>query len=369
LPEERIMPRTDTVQYQAIAASVDSPYEMQPADEDEAIARAIREADEEEERKSLELALRIQREEELQYNSAGDTTVRQRQQSQGNVRTMTRAEYEQQSIASVATRSSTANMLDEDEEFLAAGYRMNSNSRQQWSRHDQNSIVGPNREVRTKHDVTLSSQANAHRLGLDTEDVATVGNKAYNSFLQSAQKGFSSTKGGGRTGSDANAARGGTMDLNVRGQITRAINKNLIEKCNGVVKEGKEAVIYHADKGSESGGFDVAVKVFKKIHEFRTRGDYVDGDPRYGRAAFRNLSNREQLKLWAEKEFRNLVRANRAGVPVPIPLDHDENIVFMRFLGSDGWPSPQLRELELRPGSKRWNTLYTQVIEATKRYD
>jgi RIO kinase 1 len=141
----------------------------------------------------------------------------------------------------------------------------------------------------------------------------------------------------------------------------------LIEKCNGVVKEGKEAIIYHANQGAESGGFDVAVKVFKRIQEFRSRGDYVDGDPRYARSSFRNAGSREQLSLWAEKEMRNLIRANRAGVPVPTPLLAKENIIFMRFLGTDGWPAPQLREVNLRRGSKRWMTLYTQVIEAMKK--
>ena len=145
-------------------------------------------------------------------------------------------------------------------------------------------------------------------------------------------------------------------------------NNEIIEKCNGVVKEGKEAVVYHADKGAESGGFDVAVKVFKKITEFRNRGYYVEGDPRFGKTNYRNLSSKEQLEIWTEKEFRNLTRASRAGVPVPIPLFYKDNILFMRFLGDDGWPAPQLRELELNHGSRRWSTLFSQIMDAVKLY-
>jgi RIO kinase 1 len=158
------------------------------------------------------------------------------------------------------------------------------------------------------------------------------------------------------------------MDGNVRLLISRAINSGLIERCNGVVKEGKEAILYHADRGEESGGFDVAVKVFKRIQDFKGRGDYVDGDPRYFRESFRRLSGREQLELWTEKEFRNLTRASRAGVPVPSPLYHKENVLFMRFLGTEGWPAPQLREIDLRHGSKKWGVLYTQVMEAVRKY-
>lgn len=350
------------------------------AEEEEAISRALREADEEEERKSLELVFKIQQEEnEIQYSLSGESmAARQRLQEHGNVRSMTREDYQAQFYernSGIATGSTSAakrvisSELDEDEEDIMAGFRMNSSIRQQWSRGDHNSIVGPNREVRTKHDTALHGQTNAHRLGFEPDEVASVSNQAYNSFVHSvrATKKGVAMKGTGRAGSDTDATKGGAMDPKVRAGISRAINNEIIEKCNGVVKEGKEAVVYHADKGAESGGFDVAVKVFKKIQQFRGRGDYVDGDPRFGRSTFRNLSSRDQLELWADKEFRNLIRANKACVPVPIPLLCKENIVFMRFLGDDGWPAPQLRELELRRGSNRWFTLYTQVVEAVRR--
>ena len=340
-------------------------------EEEEAMASRMRETSEEEERRSFELALKIQKEEErLQYTVPGGS--REGLQNQGKVRTVTRAELLE--YANLGSANDTSYPVDgfddvEEDHLLAAGFRMNSSARQQWTRRDQNSIVGPNREVRTKHDTALHGQANAHRLGLEVDEIAEVGNKAYNSFMQSikgAKKGVAKA-GTGRAGSDTDSTKGGAMDPNVRSVISRAINNEIIEKCNGVVKEGKEAVVYHADQGTDSEGFDVAVKVFKRIQEFRGRGEYVDGDPRYGKTTFKNVSNREQLELWTEKEFRNLMRANKAGVPVPSPLFYKENVLFMRFLGSDGWPAPQLRELDLRRGSKRWTTLYIQVLDAMKR--
>mmetsp|Transcript_19055 Transcript_19055/g.26889 ORF Transcript_19055/g.26889 Transcript_19055/m.26889 type:complete len:328 (-) Transcript_19055:410-1393(-) len=172
--------------------------------------------------------------------------------------------------------------------------------------------------------------------------------------------------GHGRATADTDRTRGGAMDAKVRLEITRAINNGLMEVCNGVVKEGKEALVYHGQEGVESGGYDVAVKVFKRIQEFKQRGLYVDGDPRYHRQNFTKASSREQLSLWAEKEYRNLIRANRAGVPVPTPLLQRENILFMRFLGDDGWPSPQLKELDIKRGSKKWTALYLQAMTAIK---
>jgi serine/threonine-protein kinase RIO1 len=245
---------------------------------------------------------------------------------------------------------------------------------QQWNRRDRNTIVGPNNEVRTKHDTRIEGQSNAQRLALEADEFGVrthVGNKAFNSFRSNMKqrgthKGVAS-HGTGRAGSDAESTKGGAMDPQVRLLISRAINSGLIDKCNGVVKQGKEAMVYHAESGANGGRFDIAVKVFKRIQEFRGRGDYVDGDPRYIGRAFRNAGKREQLEMWAEKEFRNLVRSNRALVPVPTPLHYKDNIVYMRFLGADGWPAPQLRELDLRRGSKRWDALYTQVMEAIRR--
>jgi hypothetical protein len=378
--------------------------------EADAIEAAIKEADAREEEESLMLAFQMQQEEitDLQGRQASSRTG---MQAQGNVRSMTREEFdfESQQVAALYqdegttrvgamstsepplvhpleqqerarapgaildTRRPARHPLEEgNDQEEAAGFRMNSASAQQWSRRDRNTIVGPNNEVRTKHDVQVQGQTNAEWLGLDADDFgvrAHVGNRVFNSFrasLKRTSKGVAS-HGTGRAGSDSDAIKGKAMDPNVRLQISRAINAGLIKSCNGAVKQGKEAIIYHADQGEGSNGFDVAVKVFKRIQEFRGRGEYVDGDPRYAGRPFRRLTEREQLELWTEKEFRNLVRANRAKVPVPSPLHYKENIIFMRFIGNGGWPAPQIRELEMRKGSKKWDVLYTQVMESVRR--
>lgn len=358
--EQRLLQECSREDATAIAAAL---LEMR---EEEAAARREREVKEEEERKSLELALQMQKDEERrQYSKSGGSRNDSRK-----VRTITRAELREHGMNAGLKSCGLYPFpdLDEEDRDLPAGFRMNSSVQQQWSRLDQNIIVGPNRELRTKHDTTLDGEANAHRLGLEASE-AGIGNKAYNSFMQSmkgSKKGVAKA-GTGRAGSDTDATKSGALDPKVRSVITQAINDQMIEKCNGAVKEGKEAVVYHADQGEESEGFDVAIKVFKRIQEFRGRGEYVDGDPRYGKSKFSNNSNREQLEVWTEKEFRNLMKANKAGVPVPSPLRYKENVLFMRFLGNDGRPAPQLRELNLREGSSKWTSLYIQVVEAIKR--
>lgn len=387
--------------------------------EAEAIARAIQEADDAEAAASLKLALELQREEE--EDAKRQQAARQSmKQSGGNISTMDQDDFEYH-------RNTDEHNDDEGEQrqlygaddydryqeeygayekyqaqFGSAsaqedeGFRMNASTQSKtWSRLSRNVIVGPNNETRTKHDPQLKAQSNATRLlgtagakgcrkgGRDVDGPIGISDQAYNSLKQNIKKrgtvkgverhgtGRADNYGGAKT-------RGGAMDGNVRLLVTRALNQGTIDACNGVVKEGKEAIVYHANGGEGitddegnavggSGGYDVAIKVFKRIQEFKGRRNYVDGDPRYHSIKFKNTDPRRQVELWAEKEYRNLIRANRAGVPVPTPLMQEENVLFMRFLGEEGWPSPQLREVDIKKGSKKWTALYGQVMVAVRR--
>jgi serine/threonine-protein kinase RIO1 len=237
---------------------------------------------------------------------------------------------------------------------------------------EQQELSSPHERARRPGAIPENRPPARHPMGPDADDYgsrAHVGNQAFDSFRKTKErtsKGVA-THDTGRDGSDSDAIKGKAMDPHMSLQMSWAVNSGLIDGCNGAVNQGKEAIVYHADRGAGSNGFDVAVKVFKRMQEFRGRGEYVDGDPRYAGRTSRNITEREQLEFWTEKEFRNLVRANRAMVPVPTPLHHKDNIIFMRFMGNGRWPAPQIREIEMRKGSKKWDVLYTQVMEAIRR--
>lgn len=52
------------------------------------------------------------------------------------------------------------------------------------------------------------------------------------------------------------------------------------------------------------------------------------------------------IKLWAEKEVRNLKRLRSAGILCPEPLLLKQHVVVMGFLGIDGFPAPQLGQVK-----------------------
>lgn len=56
---------------------------------------------------------------------------------------------------------------------------------------------------------------------------------------------------------------------------------------------------------------------------------------------------RKMVRLWAEKEMRNLARMYAAGLPVPQPILLRSHVLLMSFIGKDGWPAPKLKVLVL----------------------
>ena len=57
-------------------------------------------------------------------------------------------------------------------------------------------------------------------------------------------------------------------------------------------------------------------------------------------------SKRGIIKVWCQKEFRNLKDAYNKGLAVPKPIKFDENIFLMQFLGEEGVAYPTLDQVK-----------------------
>ncbi|CAI7831925.1 unnamed protein product, partial [Closterium sp. NIES-53] len=110
---------------------------------------------------------------------------------------------------------------------------------------------------------------------------------------------------------------------------------------------------------------ELAVKVYKtSILVFKDRERYVAGDYRF-RHGYSKHNPRKMVKVWAEKEFRNLNRLRAAGVTCPVPLMLRMHVLVMSFIGTEGWGAPRLKDVQLSEG--RWRECYGQVVEAMWR--
>lgn len=128
--------------------------------------------------------------------------------------------------------------------------------------------------------------------------------------------------------------------------LAKIINTGIISRINGCISTGKEANVYHGDQEDSSiSTREYAVKIYKtSILVFKDRERYVDGEFRFRNT--KNQSNpRKMVKVWAEKEFRNLKRLYLNGIPCPEPCELRSHVLVMEYLTKGaGQPSPKLRD-------------------------
>ncbi len=124
--------------------------------------------------------------------------------------------------------------------------------------------------------------------------------------------------------------------------LSRLINNGIISYVNGAVGAGKESQMYWAVDPS---GQNLAIKIYLvTTSNFKKRFPYLIGDPRFTRI---KRGTRSLVELWAKKEFRNLSKSFNSRIPCPEPITVVKNILVMKFVGTDGVPSPTLVESEV----------------------
>jgi RIO kinase 1 len=127
------------------------------------------------------------------------------------------------------------------------------------------------------------------------------------------------------------------------------IARGELSYLNGVVRAGKEARVYW---GVAADGSPRAVKIYLTASaEFKKRMRYVAGDKRFKQLP---SSIRQMIKLWVQKEFKNLRLAAEAGIRVPEPFAFNENIIVMEFIGKPPAPAPIFAEAEVDADDYKW---------------
>lgn len=161
------------------------------------------------------------------------------------------------------------------------------------------------------------------------------------------------------------------LDPRTRMMLLQLLNRNIVSEINGVLSTGKEANVYHAATIPEDSDkvLNRAIKVYKtSILVFKDRDKYVTGEHRF-RSGYNKSSNRAMVKVWAEKEYRNLRRIHQAGIPCPEPVYLKAHVLVMSFLGnSKGYPAPRLRDVEFDDSrtpqeiQQKWTAIYVELL-------
>jgi RIO kinase 1 len=137
--------------------------------------------------------------------------------------------------------------------------------------------------------------------------------------------------------------------------LYRLVHKKEISAIGGSISTGKEANIFHGQRGEEA----VAIKIYRiGSASFKAMSEYITGDPRFTSV---RKTRKELVFAWTRKEYSNLSRAWEAGVPVPKPFLFERNILLMEFLGEDETPFPQLRHVEMEAPEEVYETILVQM--------
>ncbi len=125
-------------------------------------------------------------------------------------------------------------------------------------------------------------------------------------------------------------------------ELYNLIKSNVVLYMNGVVKAGKESVVFWAKGENDE---DLALKVYLvSTSNFKKRIQYIVGDPRFTRI---KKGTKNLVYIWAQKEFRNLSLCYKKGIPVVKPIHVSKNILVMEFIGKDGTPAKTLLESQI----------------------
>lgn len=149
--------------------------------------------------------------------------------------------------------------------------------------------------------------------------------------------------------------------------------RGVLHNLSGTFSSGKEANIYTGECSTElsskfiqpAGLPNETVPVVLKIYKtstmmFKDRERYVAHEKRF--TSYSTSNSRKLIKLWAEKEVRNLKRLAKYGLPVPRPLYLKKSVLIMTMIGN-GSPAPRLKDAT----DADWAKLYKTCLEILRR--
>ena len=225
--------------------------------------------------------------------------------------------------------------------------------------------------TRSEYPKANPQKPTANTLASVDDQVASLSRHAAKLRLDNRQSGVESRHDKGADKSDR-ATNEQVLDPRTRMILLQMINRNVVSEVNGCISTGKEANVYHAlsspydERGEPAvAPLQRAIKVYKtSILVFKDRDRYVTGEYRF-RQGYSKSNNRAMLKVWAEKEMRNLKRIYESGIPCPEPVQLRLHVLVMGYLGDKkGTPAPRLKDVELLGADveERWKTLYLQLL-------
>ncbi|MEM0146875.1 MAG: serine protein kinase RIO [Candidatus Micrarchaeaceae archaeon] len=153
----------------------------------------------------------------------------------------------------------------------------------------------------------------------------------------------------------------GVFDTRTLQRIGKLFGTGIISRFDFKIATGKESDIFLVEPGPKVSADILVLKIFRiETTSFRDRLDYILGDTRFGSV---KGNMHAIVDVWCKKEFGNLKLAQSTHVNAPEPYAFSGNVLAMEFIGSDGMPAPQLKNIELKEPEK----MLDEIIEQARR--
>ena len=121
----------------------------------------------------------------------------------------------------------------------------------------------------------------------------------------------------------------GVFDAFTNRTLFKLISQGHFEGLIGPISIGKEANVFSARTKTGK----VAVKIYRlETCDFNRMYEYIKYDPEFMSI---KKQRRKVVFTWAQREFRNLIKARKMGIRVPKPINVLNNVLVMEFIGED----------------------------------
>lgn len=151
----------------------------------------------------------------------------------------------------------------------------------------------------------------------------------------------------------------GVFDEKTLRVLFKLESEGYFEELKSPISIGKESNVFSAIRKD---GTYVIIKVYRVNNaDFNRMYKYISADPR-----FEGLSNqrRKVIYAWAQREYKNLIIASKAGADVPMPYAVRENVLVMELIGHDKDAAPRLKDAEPENAEK----FCKEIIENLKKF-
>lgn len=138
--------------------------------------------------------------------------------------------------------------------------------------------------------------------------------------------------------------------------------KGLFEELTSPLKVGKESNVFIANRKNKK----VIVKIYRMQNcDFNNMYDYIRKDVRY---QFLNKHKRQIILAWTQREYKNLLRAQKGNVNSPKPFGWKNNVIVEEFIGNEdnAEAAPPLKDVY---PAYPYQFLQDIIIEMKKMYE